>query len=93
MALAHRTDRLTAATAAVVTKKRERYLRAVSKLDALSPMKVLSRGYAFAEGNSGVILTDASSLFPGDRIRLTLYRGKLRCIIDKVDMTKDADND
>jgi exodeoxyribonuclease VII large subunit len=56
------------------------------KLDALSPLRVLARGYAIAE-KDGVPVTDASELSRGDRIDLRLYKGRARCTIDETEAT------
>lgn len=45
-------------------------------LDALSPLKVLSRGYAVVTGEQGV-LRKASQAAPGERVRIRLAEGSL----------------
>ena len=84
MALAHQSDRLSAAMQNALLRKREIFMRDVSKLDAMSPLKVLSRGYAFAQNEKGAIVTDAGALTPGDRLRLTLRQGKVLCTVDEI---------
>jgi exodeoxyribonuclease VII large subunit len=50
------------------------------KLDAISPLKVLSRGYAIAEKlPEGAILRKASSVKPGDKLRVRLHEGHIEC--------------
>ncbi|MBI5631564.1 MAG: exodeoxyribonuclease VII large subunit [Elusimicrobia bacterium] len=50
------------------------------KLDAFSPLKVLSRGYAIAEKlPGGEILRASSQAAPGDRLRLRLHEGHVFC--------------
>ena len=85
MELAHKTDRLLAAWDKCFSAKREVYLRSAAKLDAMSPLKVLSRGYAFAQDDSGTIVTDAGSLRKGERLNLTLYRGKVRVCVEETE--------
>lgn len=63
---------------------RREFVRLVSSLDALSPLRVLGRGYAVATDQSGAALTDAGQVSPGDRLSLHLSRGGLDCIVDKV---------
>ncbi len=52
---------------------------ATAALDALSPLKVLSRGYSvtFREGESAP-LVDASAVGEGDPLKIVLARGELR---------------
>ena len=53
---------------------------AAAKLDALSPLKALSRGYAYVRTDDGVILsTNAVSV--GDTIYVHVQDGKLECQI------------
>ena len=49
-------NRLTAAQNQQITRKSQRYIAAVSKLDAMSPLKVLSRGYSMAQTEEGALL-------------------------------------
>jgi exodeoxyribonuclease VII large subunit len=84
LVLDHKTDRLLSAAQRILAKKRESYLRSVSKLEALSPMKVLARGYAFARDAQGEIVTDADTLQPGDLLKLTLYHGTLLSRVEEI---------
>ena len=54
-----------------------------SRLDALSPLSVLGRGYAIAihEG-SGKALRRADEAAPGDRIRIRLSEGQLQARVE-----------
>jgi exodeoxyribonuclease VII large subunit len=55
-----------------------------SKLDALSPLGVLARGYAIVWGPKGTILRQASEVAPGEQIRIKLNQGRLACLIQEV---------
>ena len=89
MLLAHTTDRLNAAMMNALARKREQYLCDISKLDAMSPLKVLSRGYAFAQDEAGGIVTDASTLHAGDRLSLTLSRGQAKVRVEETTVPDD----
>jgi exodeoxyribonuclease VII large subunit len=53
---------------------------AAARLDALSPLAVLARGYAVAwNGDRSAIIRKASQVSPGDRVRVTLQEGELDC--------------
>ena len=56
----------------------------VARLDALSPLRVLERGYALAT-RAGHVVTDASALAPGDPIELRFARGRARGRITDVE--------
>jgi exodeoxyribonuclease VII large subunit len=55
-----------------------RFTALASKLEALSPLKVLTRGYSIATGEKGVV-TSVGQLHTGDDITLTLYDGTAKC--------------
>lgn len=49
----------------------------MAKLDALSPLAVLTRGYSITQAEDGRILRDASTVKPGEKLKIRLERGKL----------------
>lgn len=49
--------------------------RSAATLDALSPLKVLGRGYALARDAQGHVVTDAARLAEGDEVRVSLAHG------------------
>jgi exodeoxyribonuclease VII large subunit len=49
----------------------------VAKLNALSPLATLERGYAIATDHAGHVVTDARSVAPGDQIEVRLNKGRL----------------
>jgi exodeoxyribonuclease VII large subunit len=56
---------------------------AAGRLDSLSPLAVLGRGYAVCWNQDGTqIIRDASTVKPGDPVRVTLERGQLECRVD-----------
>lgn len=63
----------------IVTKYKDKKLEAIklySKLDALSPLKTLARGYSIAE-KDGKIVHKASELKQGDKLTLRFEDGKV----------------
>ena len=53
---------------------------AAGRLDTLSPLAVLARGYAVC-WNAGrtAVIREATAVAKGDRVRVTLARGELDC--------------
>ena len=52
----------------------------VGRLDNLSPLAVLARGYAVCwNADRTAIIHTASQVAPGDRVRVTLHEGELHC--------------
>lgn len=81
-------NRILSAHSAVLAGKRQRYIAQVSKLDALSPLKVLSRGYAFAQSENGEVLKSVSRVQPGDIIQVTFVDGKLSAAVTEKENAK-----
>lgn len=79
MQLDHLQHRLAAAMRAVTDREGGRFAALASALDALSPLRVLGRGYALAQTESGEVLRSAAQTAPGARIRVRLARGQLVC--------------
>lgn len=66
------------AAARVIGSKQERFSAVVSRLDTLSPLKVLARGYCIAT-SGGTAVTKASGLKKGQQIRLKFTDGEADC--------------
>jgi exodeoxyribonuclease VII large subunit len=65
----------------VMDRGRGRFGGAVAKLDALSPLAVLSRGYALATTPEGRILLNAKDVVPGDPVVVRLSRGRIKTTV------------
>ena len=59
--------------------------RLAATLDALSPLKVLGRGYSIARDEDGHVLKDASSLSVGDSLSVQLGQGRIDAKVTSVD--------
>jgi exodeoxyribonuclease VII large subunit len=81
MLLDYMSTRLNAAASRKVTSSRERYVRLAASLDAMSPLKVLGRGYAIACGPDGVI-KKASDVKKGDKIKVRLQKDEIAATVD-----------
>jgi exodeoxyribonuclease VII large subunit len=63
-----------------------KFLDAASKLNAMSPLAVLERGYSITYGGSPeAILRDSSVLLPGDEIRTVLSKGRIKSRVEEVE--------
>ena len=89
-------QRLPRAEAQRLRTGRDAYLSRAARLESLSPLKVLSRGYAVAV-KEGRPITSAGEAGPGDRVRLMLRDGLLDCqVLQSVSKEKEdghADHD
>ena len=61
-----------------------------SQVEALSPLAVLSRGFAVPRDAAGAIVRDATRLAPGDELRLRFARGSARTRVVDTDERSDA---
>ena len=57
--------------------RRHKYEGLAARLDAMSPLKVLARGYAVAFDERGHALLKADQVQPGERLRVRLHEGEL----------------
>ena len=83
MLLDYQSQRLAHALASTMAGKRERFTRLAAMLDALSPLKVLGRGYSLARTEEGKILSSVVQVRPEDRFTLYLSDGTLDCRVEK----------
>ena len=77
-------QRLSTAENAVLAGERKRLETSAARLDAMSPLKVLSRGYSITENNRGAAIVSASSLHPGDHITIRFPRGSADARVEQV---------
>ena len=70
-------------------RERSRLELAAGRMDALSPLAVLQRGYAICRDARGTIIKNALAASAGDRVQVTLARGDLDCLVEKV---RESDN-
>ncbi len=81
--------------AAAMVRRRHRadlQLRgAVGRLESLSPLAVLGRGYAVTwNADRTQVVRDAGQVRPGDRVRITLAKGELHCDVQATHSPTDA---
>jgi exodeoxyribonuclease VII large subunit len=70
-------QRCTSAMTAGLKLRDEKVRVQMAKLDALSPLAVLTRGYSITQSEEGSVIRDAASAKPGDKLKIRLERGKL----------------
>lgn len=75
----HLTHRLCAGMRAVTDGEGRRFGALAASLDALSPLKVLGRGYALAQTADGTVLRSAGQVETGETVHLRLAEGGLVC--------------
>ena len=94
MQLDHLQHRLAAAMRAVTDRESGRCGALAAALDALSPLRVLGRGYALAQTESGEVLRTAQQVQPGQRITVRLARGGLTCdVVETKEERRNGDKE
>lgn len=63
----------------IISTKQKEFMQNTAKLDALSPLKVLSRGYAVARKEDGGIVKSVRDVSQGEKINLKLSDGDVLC--------------
>ena len=89
MELTHVQQRLGDVSGALLSRKKERFAALAASLDAMSPLKVLGRGYAMAQNGEGQILKSWQDVSPGDAVTVTLGEGALACRVEDAYDTKE----
>lgn len=83
MLLDYQSNRLLRGIERVLSGEKERTVKTAAALDALSPLKVLGRGYAIVQKEDKKLLSSVNDVETGERIRLTLQDGVLDCTVEE----------
>jgi exodeoxyribonuclease VII large subunit len=75
---------LTRGLQSVVRSRRERLFQAAGKIEALSPLSALRRGYAVPTGPDGQIMRKAAHFAPGEEFQLRVIDGRIACRVESV---------
>ena len=76
-------ERLAVAGKAIVQPYQAQVGRSAAALDALSPLRVLARGYAITRDEEGHVVTDASQLGEGSNVHVDLSKGSFEATVVK----------
>ncbi len=68
-----------------ILEKRRRMGELTAKLDALSPLKVMSRGFSLATDSVGNVIKSVDSLKAGQEFNLRLSDGHARCSVSEIE--------
>lgn len=68
---------------------RQRFGDNAARLEVLSPLKTLARGYAVVtHERTGAVVTNAGSLTSGEKLLLKLHRGQVHCRVEAIEAGK-----
>lgn len=74
-------SRLVGAQNHSIAQNNQRYIASVAKLDAMSPLKVLTRGYSMAHTEGGDLLRSVKQVELGQRITVAVSDGTLQATV------------
>ena len=75
-ALEHMNERMQSVQLQVINRKKQSYISQAAKLDAMSPLKVLTRGYAVVQSKTTEdIIKSVQQINPGDRVQISVSDG------------------
>ena len=84
MALIHVQQRLGDLADGQLARKRQSFAALAASLDAMSPLKVLGRGYAMVQNDAGQILKNCRDVTAGERVSVTLGEGGFSATVEEV---------
>ena len=74
-------NRLVSAENQNISRNSQRYIALTAKLDAMSPLKVLTRGYAMAQTGDGSLLRSVDQVEAGERITVFVSDGSISATV------------
>lgn len=85
MELVHLQQRLGDLANAEIARKQKNFTALAASLDAMSPLKVLGRGYAVARNAAGQVLKSGREVRPGDPVQVTLGSGGFTAVVEHIE--------
>ena len=83
-AVSRSAERTVLAGQQLLERSEQAVVRTAARLDDLSPLAILGRGYAVCYEHEGPILRSAADVSQGDRVDVRLAEGWLGCIVESV---------
>ncbi|MBQ6840207.1 MAG: exodeoxyribonuclease VII large subunit [Oscillospiraceae bacterium] len=68
----------------VINRHRQRFIAYTAKLEAMSPLKVLTRGYAMAQTSTGEVIRSTSQTQIGDTVNVIVGDGSFETVVSKI---------
>jgi len=84
MQLDYTLRRLSEASVRYMGRKRENFVRLTAKMEAMSPLKVLSRGYSMSRKADGKVVKSVNDVSAGEELTVLLADGELRAEVKEV---------
>jgi exodeoxyribonuclease VII large subunit len=88
--LEHVARRLQLAATRTIDQRRLRLTGVTGRLEALSPLATLARGYAVATDHVGKVITTVTSVRPGDTVTVRVRDGRIATIVESAESDPPA---
>lgn len=76
--------RVFSAQTRVIHSHKQRYIAATAKLDAMSPLKVLTRGYAMAQDKEKKVIRSVKQIVVGQMLDISLSDGVISATVNEI---------
>jgi len=77
-------ERLCSAQEQRIAKEKQRFVALTASMEAMSPLRVLTRGYAIASSEDGKCIRSVNELSEGQLVRLALSDGSADCRVEEI---------
>ena len=77
-------NRLISSQTTLLEQRRRRFVEQAAKLDAMSPLKVLTRGYAITQADDGEVIRSVSQVRVGQNVEIKLNDGSLVAAVTQI---------
>ena len=96
MLLDHESRMLATQMQRTIAEKKQQFAHLAAALDAMSPLKVLGRGYSVVRTEDGGVVRQAEQVRVGERLEITLRRGSVSAEVCEIregqDGTEEIEN-
>ena len=89
--LDHSAQRLGAAAQRNLAGQKQRFIHLTAKLDALSPLKVLARGYSVVLTPDGRVVQRAAQVQIGEQVDIKLHQGSLTASVTQIQEERNGE--
>ena len=76
--------RIFTAQTRLIHMQKQRFIASTAKLDAMSPLKVLTRGYAMAENEEKVLVRSVKQTAPGEKLFVSVSDGVITASVSDI---------
>ena len=81
-------NRLAAAQNLQLSRKKQRFIAMTAKLDAMSPLKVLTRGYSMVQNENNQLIRSVHHVSRGENLSITLSDGRIKASVTDMEENK-----